>query len=429
MPYCTQCGIEIPVDARFCPACGAKSPSSEGDMIPETTPDLESALRSGPSESAESGGCTIGLPKEVVELLSEAESFIQVGLMLLSTTSNFKSAANQYRIALEHLLDAILTTYEFEYEDIIQYLDDGRVEVDRSSTNFNRQKFLENTRLLSGEEVDQVDFVRRRGNAGTHTEKKKPLTAPEAKKAGEYIEKLLPAFQDKINQALGDPALVKQKQIEVFDQCRENAEHAGKYDVAREYEERLKKCKLGYFSVAACGSPASQLVQGEASFAGGSAVGEAKIDQLINSFEYAVDELAETQQRLDSKRAYVAGFSKNQMASQWREVEAANKEIKWLYEHKCALSEKVSDYIRSINSELNRISGRYGRAAVADLVERANAVAVRAGYGKRTFTASKYYEGGGMKDENLKYGCMSFAIIFFVICFVMPFLFGWAMRG
>jgi hypothetical protein len=429
MPYCTQCGIEIPVDARFCPACGAKSPSSEGDMISETTSDLESALRSGPSKSAESGGCAIGLPKEVVELLSEAETFIQVGLMLFNTTPNFKSAANQYRTALEHLLDAILMTYEFEYDDVIQYLDDGRVEVKSSSKNYNKQKFLENTGLLSGEEADQVNFVRDRGNAGTHREEKKPLTVPQAKKAGDYIENLLPAFQDKINQALGDPVLVKRKQIDVFNLCRENADNAGKDDVAREYEERLSNCQSGYFGAAACSSPAPRLVQSEASFAGGSAVGEAKIDQLINSFEYTVAELVKTQQQLDSKRAYVAGFSKNQMASQWREVEAANKEIKLLYEYKCALSEQVTDSIRSINSELNRISGRYGRAAIADLVERANAVAVRAGYGKRTFTASKYYEGGGMKDENLKYGCMLFAIFFFVIFIVMPFLFGWAMRG
>ena len=426
MSYCTQCGIEIPVDASFCPVCGAKLLSNECGEVSGAALSLDPAFQQRFAGSSESERCSL-MPPGVSRHVSEAQRNIEAGQMLFEK-SYFNGAAALYRMALERLLVALTMAYGFEKEDIDQYLDDGKGQIKEDGANKRREDFLNEVDLVSEDEHKRIKDVRIYGNNGTHADRP-DVKRLEAADMGEYIKSLLPAFQDKIKQANNNPLLVKQKQIEVFDQCSENAKHAGKDDVEREYEERLNKCKLGYFGAAACSSPASQLVQGEASFAGGSAVGEAKIDQLINSFEYAVDELAETQQRLDSKRAYVAGFSKNQMASQWREVEAANKEIKWLYEHKCALSEKVSDYIRSINSELNRISGRYGRAAVADLVERANAVAVRAGYGKRTFTASKYYEGGGMKDENLKYGCMSFAIFFFVICFVMPFLFGWAMRG
>lgn len=427
MPYCTQCGTKAPDDASFCPVCGAKLISGECDAIAGTASVVEAATRfrfAGPTES----GRDSSAHGDDEGLISEAQKNMQRGRSYFERDHDLDTAATKYRTALEKLFDALLRAYGFEDKHVLDYREvvSGMRPPCKS---VDKESFLRRTKLLSKEEGDQAYFVRERGNAGTHGDNERPLTSSDVEKAGAYIEELLQAFQDKINQALGDPALVKQKQIEVFNRCCENAKHAGKDDVEREYEERLNKCKLGYFGAAACSSPASQLVQGEASFAGGSAVGEAKIDQLINSFEDAVDELAESQHQLDSKRAYVAGFSKNQMASQWREVEAANKEIKWLYERKCALSEQVSDYIRSINSELNRISGRYGRAAVTDLVERANAVAVRAGYGKRTFTASKYYEGGGMKDENLKYGCMSFAIFFFVIFFVMPFLFGWAMRG
>ena len=428
MPYCTQCGTKAPDDASFCPVCGAKLFSDECDAIAGTASVVEAATRFGFAGPMESGRDP-SVYGDDEGLLSKAQKNMQLGRTYFERDHDLDAAATKYRKALENLFDALLRAYGFEDELVVDYLDVGRREAGPTCRNVDKESFLKRTRLLSKKEGEQAYFVRDRGNAGAHEDCEQPLTSSDVEKAGVYIEKLLPAFQDKINQALSKPEHVKLKLEEVFNHCRENANKAGKYDIAQIYEDRLAKCQSGYFGAAARSSLAPQLVQGEASFAGGPAVGEAKIDQLINSFEYTVAELVKTQQQLDSKRAYVAGFSKNQMASQWREVEATNKEIKLLYEHKCALSEEVSDFIRSINSELNRISGRYGRAAITDLVERANAVAVRAGYGKRTFTASKYYEGGGMKDENLKYGCMSFAIFFFVIFIVMPFLFGWAMRG
>lgn len=385
MPFCTNCGAKSPDDALFCPCCGTRMSPHPAD------------------EQARN-------KKEVIlhEDLLNARSLAEIGDEAANgEVPDYATAANKYRQALEAVVCAVLDVCSFSADDVRCYLSsDEKMDTGRSRLDTNTKlAFCEKANLLNAAELAWANTIRFVGNKGSHYGDDSPRPK-DISKAQFAIESLLRAVEGKIGAWASDDACVPEIQRKVFSECYKNAAQAGDFDAQR-------------YTRGAPGVNLKRIVYGGHA----SSAKNAAVDDMLARFESQADMRAARKSEMAQQEAKINEIKRNRPAQSWREADELRRSVSDLGEVVRELDANIVRSASELDVEFARIRMLYGKEAVADLIDRANAAACRAGLGGKRFKVGLFPGGEGTRPYD-QHGCLValyvgivvFAFIFLLSC-------------
>lgn len=391
MSFCVNCGAEAPDDALFCPHCGTRILLHS--VAEQVCNKAEVALH---------------------EDLLNARNLAEIGNNAAKgKTPDCATSANKYRQALEAIVCALLDVCGFSEDDVRCYLSsDEKMDMARSRLDANAKlTFCERANLLNKTELEWASTIRFVGNKGSHYGDDSPRPK-DISKAQFAIDNLLRAAEGKVEAWVSDPAHVSEIQRKVFSRCYENAAQRGDYDTRR-YTRGVPGVNLKRITYADRAPSAK----------------DAAVDEMLAYFESQVDMLVARKSEMAKQQAEINEIRRDRPAQSWRKAEKLRENIS---NQRGVVGELDANILRlavELDAEFARIRLLYGKEAVADLVDRANAAAFRAGLGKNRFKAS-VFSGGGRAQGGDEHGCLKalyvsivvLAFAFLVLVFVCQHL-------
>ncbi len=381
MPFCTNCGAKSPDNALFCPHCGTQMPPHPADE-------------------------PIRNKEEVVshEDLLNARSLAEIGNGAANgAVPDYATAANKYRQALEAVLCAILDVCNFSADDVRCYLSsDEKMDTGRSRLDTNAKlAFCEKANLLNAAELAWANTIRFVGNKGSHYGDDSPRPK-DISKAQFATENLLRAVEGKIGAWVSDDACVPEIQRKVFSKCYENAAQRDDFDA---------QC----YTRGVPGMNRKRITYGNREHTAKNAA----VDEMLACFESQVDMRAARKSEMAQQEAKINEIRRNRPAQSWREADELRRSISDLSEVVRELDANIVRLASELDVEFARIRMLYGKEAVADLIDRANAAACRAGLGGKRFKVGLFPGGEGTRPYD-RHGCL---VVLYVGIVVLAFIF------